>query len=331
MSSTGHLVLKQSADSIRVPDRHRRDLGDIDALAASIQEFGLLQPIVINTAGELVLGERVLAAVTKLGWRDVPVWVVSTVNDRLSLLRAIEADHNLAKQRDPVELAGLYAEMKALYRDFASARQEASRFGGAGAGDSPEPLRSNAAAARAVTGRDSHQAHERVLKVLALVDDPTIPERLRAEAEQALETMRRTGTVTAPYADVVTAQARDRLEQIVADGPAEQAAPARQVIRQLEAAPTAVERIGRAHATLAALDVEGGWTDIDPRFRSQSAVRRLRGGLQRAERWWEGIDPADLDDQLSDEVTADLVAYHASLTSFLSALDLLEAGVGAST
>ncbi|MBN9605027.1 MAG: ParB N-terminal domain-containing protein [Actinomycetales bacterium] len=331
MSSAGNLVPRQSVDSIRIPDRHRRDLGDIDALAASIQEFGLFQPIVITTAGELVLGQRVLAAVKQLGWRDVPVWVVPSITDRLSLLRAIEADHRLAKQRDPVELAGLYAEMKTLYAEYARARQEASRFGRTGAGDSPAPLRSNAAAAIAVTGRDSHQAHERVLKVLAFVEDPTVPERLRAEAEHAIAAMRRTGSVNAPYADVVTAQARDRLEEVLGDAPPERAEAARRAIRQLEAAPTAVARISRAHATLAALEVEGGWADIDPAFRGQSALRRLRGGLQRAERWWEGIDPADLDAELPEELAAGLVGYHASLTEFLRTLELLTAGAGAST
>lgn len=331
MSSAGNLVLRQSIDSIKIPDRHRRDLGDIDALAASIQEFGLFQPIVITTAGELVLGQRVLAAVKQLGWRDVPVWVVPSITDRLSLLRAIEADHRLAKQRDPIELAGLYAETKTLYAEYAQARQEASRFGGPGAGDSPAPLRSNAAAAIAVTGRDSHQAHERALKVLALADDPTVPERLRAEAEHAIAAMRRTGTVTGPYADVVSFQARDRLEEILASGPPEQAAPARRAIRHLETAPTAVARIGRAHATLTALEVEGGWADIDPAFRGQSALRQLRGGLQRAERWWEDIDPARLDAELPDDLAAGLVGYHASLTEFLRTLKLLTTGAGAST
>ena len=38
-------------DSIIVGERHRRDMGDIDGLAASIAEVGLLHPVVVRPAG----------------------------------------------------------------------------------------------------------------------------------------------------------------------------------------------------------------------------------------------------------------------------------------
>ena len=63
-------------DAIFVGERRRKDLGDIDGLAASIAEIGLLRPIVINSQGELIAGERRLGAVQQLGWADVPVTVV---------------------------------------------------------------------------------------------------------------------------------------------------------------------------------------------------------------------------------------------------------------
>ena len=324
--NSGHLVLRQAVDQIGIPRRFRTDLGDIDALATSIQELGLLEPIVINPAGELVLGERRLAAVKQLGWREVPVWVASGISDRLRLLTAIQHDHRHSKRLDPVEEAKLYAELKSLYAQYAKARQLASRFGAepgtGGTGESPAPY-ARTLAARAVTGRDSHQAHERVLTVMALAEDDRIPERLRAEAAQALQAMRLSGTVTGPYADVVTAQARDRLER-AATNPMS-AARASAALAELEDAPTAVARIGRAHRTLAALDMPGGWADVDPAFRAQSAQRRLRSGLEHAERWWERIDPTQLDG-LPADVAAELVAYHASLTGFLTTLDLFVAG-----
>jgi ParB family chromosome partitioning protein len=43
-------------DAIQVGARHRRDLGDVAALATSIAEIGLLHPIVVNSAGELSRG-----------------------------------------------------------------------------------------------------------------------------------------------------------------------------------------------------------------------------------------------------------------------------------
>lgn len=322
--SSGHLVLRQAVDQIRNPHPLRRDVGDIQALADSILQLGLLHPIVLTPAGELILGERALAAVKLLGWREVPVWIATGITDQVRLLTAREHDHRLTKPLNPIEEAELYAELKTHYNEYTKARQLASRFGAAagmdGAGDSPAPQRSNVLAARAVTGRDSHQAHERVLKVMALAGDPGVPERLRAEAAQAIERMRSTGTVTEPYADVVAAQARHHLEQLARHP--ETAPGARAAITGLDHAPTAVERIRRAHQTLTPLGTaDQGWADIDPRFRAQSAVRRLRSGLEHSERWWEGIDPADIED-LPGDIAASLVAYHDSIAAFLTALDL---------
>ena len=38
-------------DSIEIGERHRRDLGEIDGLAESIKQVGLLHPIVIRNDG----------------------------------------------------------------------------------------------------------------------------------------------------------------------------------------------------------------------------------------------------------------------------------------
>jgi ParB family transcriptional regulator, chromosome partitioning protein len=50
---------------IEVNGRHRQDLGDLDDLAASIADVGLLQPLVVNGKGKLVAGVRRLEAVRK--------------------------------------------------------------------------------------------------------------------------------------------------------------------------------------------------------------------------------------------------------------------------
>ena len=61
---------------IHIGKRHRRDLGDVDGLAASIAELGLLHPVVIGPDGALIAGERRLEACKALGWTHVPVTVV---------------------------------------------------------------------------------------------------------------------------------------------------------------------------------------------------------------------------------------------------------------
>lgn len=65
---------------IKIGNRFRKDLGDIQTLANSIQEIGLLQPIVINQNNELIAGQRRLEAGKILGWNEIPVTVVNLDN-----------------------------------------------------------------------------------------------------------------------------------------------------------------------------------------------------------------------------------------------------------
>ena len=53
--------------SIKVKARYRKDLGDIDSLAQSINEIGLLHPVVITADGRLIAGQRRLEACKSLG------------------------------------------------------------------------------------------------------------------------------------------------------------------------------------------------------------------------------------------------------------------------
>lgn len=70
------LILR--VDSIRSLPPVRVDMGDIAALAADIDENGLLEPLGVTEGRGLVLGDRRLAAIKLLGWETVPVEVFST-------------------------------------------------------------------------------------------------------------------------------------------------------------------------------------------------------------------------------------------------------------
>ena len=70
------LVLTWKVADIKVGERFRKSVGDIDSLAANIAEVGLLHPIVIDAEGNLTAGARRLAACRKLRWRKVPVRIV---------------------------------------------------------------------------------------------------------------------------------------------------------------------------------------------------------------------------------------------------------------
>jgi len=80
------------------PFQPRREFSDdeLDELAGSIRENGLLQPLVVRPAGgrsdrpryQLVAGERRLRAVRALGWEKVPA-VVRDVDDETLLVLAL--------------------------------------------------------------------------------------------------------------------------------------------------------------------------------------------------------------------------------------------------
>ncbi|HZT28776.1 MAG TPA: ParB N-terminal domain-containing protein [Gemmataceae bacterium] len=82
---TSNLDLREvPGDSIRVVGRHRRDMGELEVLAASIATVGLLHPPVITEDGRLICGERRLRAMRDiLRWTMIPVTVlqVSTILD----------------------------------------------------------------------------------------------------------------------------------------------------------------------------------------------------------------------------------------------------------
>ena len=69
-------VATRRISDIIIGKRHRRDMGDLDALARTIRDLGLLHPVVIRPDGTLIAGERRLCAAKLLGWTDVPVNVV---------------------------------------------------------------------------------------------------------------------------------------------------------------------------------------------------------------------------------------------------------------
>jgi ParB family chromosome partitioning protein len=198
-SNSGLVQLDRMVDSIRVGRRHRTDLGDLDALAASIGEQGLLQPITITPDGVLICGARRLAAVKLLGWRQVNVWVRSNLSETLAGLIAERDENTCRKQFTKSEQADLYAEMLDELRADAARRQHATQFPSGkdhprsdGAGKFPAP--SPGPATQPITGRESgrarvqaaaivggasHRTLDKILTLRRIAHDPTIPTHVR--------------------------------------------------------------------------------------------------------------------------------------------------------
>ncbi len=88
----------------------------LEALAASIKEMGVLQPLIVrpieSSEGiyELIAGERRLRAAALAGLENVPVLVQDDVNDRLSLEQAVvENLHRV--DLHPLEEAAAYQQL----------------------------------------------------------------------------------------------------------------------------------------------------------------------------------------------------------------------------
>jgi ParB-like chromosome segregation protein Spo0J len=127
---------------IKIGPRFRKDLGNIDTLARSIAEIGLLHPVVINQNNELIAGTRRLQACKSLGWNEIGVTIVNlddiikgefaentarkdfTYSEMIELKKVIEPQ--ISKQAQEREKAGIPCEESAQGRT----REKVAQFAG---------------------------------------------------------------------------------------------------------------------------------------------------------------------------------------------------------
>jgi len=88
--------MKLRIEEIKVGTRIRREIGDLSRLMESIDEMGLLQPVIVNAENELLGGLRRLEACRQLGWSEIEVIVVDTGTDDLKKLD-LEYHENLGR------------------------------------------------------------------------------------------------------------------------------------------------------------------------------------------------------------------------------------------
>ena len=98
-------------DSIIISSRIRKSLGNLQSLADNIREIGLLSPIVVNEEYQLLAGERRLEACKLLGWTEVDVSIISTVDAEAEIAVEI-SENNMRKDFTREELinAGISLE-----------------------------------------------------------------------------------------------------------------------------------------------------------------------------------------------------------------------------
>lgn len=92
--------------------RQTFDPDELDELAASIADVGLLQPIVVRDADdgyELIMGERRWRAHKQAGIEEIPAIIRGTDDDQLLLDALLENLHRV--QLNPIEEASAYQQM----------------------------------------------------------------------------------------------------------------------------------------------------------------------------------------------------------------------------
>ena len=123
-------VLQLSADTIirnpRQPRKSEFDEKDLDELAASIQEHGIIQPLIVSKGEDgnyiLIAGERRLRAAKKVGLRTVPA-ILRQANDR-ELLELALIENIQRADLNPLEEADAYYQ---LTEDFGLSHEEVAR------------------------------------------------------------------------------------------------------------------------------------------------------------------------------------------------------------
>ena len=208
-----------SISAILIEDRHRSDLGDIKSLAESIDDLGLIQPVVITPDNRLVAGGRRIAAVTSLGWDTVPVTVIHTLNGLADALQAELDENTCRKDLNPVEAASLRQARAKVIAPLAEDRKshgetapgKPKNAGGNFPQASPTKTRDVAAKGTGYSGKTL----DKVDKVVELATDETQPEPVRQTAREALNEMANTGKVDGPFKRTEEAKQDARLTELL--------------------------------------------------------------------------------------------------------------------
>ena len=100
-------------DSITVPERVRKDPGNLESLMASLKRVGQLNPIVVTPTYELIAGYRRLTAAQELGWQSVEVAVVQAADEVRRLEMELE-ENVYRKDFTPEEILEGYKKLEKL-------------------------------------------------------------------------------------------------------------------------------------------------------------------------------------------------------------------------
>jgi len=100
-------------EDIKVKKRVRKEMGDISALADSMNRFGQISPILITKKNELVAGGRRLEAARSLGWTTINAIEID-ISDTLTKLEYEVEENALRRDFSKEEAAEAAAKIHRL-------------------------------------------------------------------------------------------------------------------------------------------------------------------------------------------------------------------------
>jgi len=167
---------------IKVRDRIRRNLGDLDGLKASMAGRGLINPIGVTADGVLVTGERRLSAARELGWESIDVRVYRDVSD-LELLDVEVEENTERKALTQGEAELRYQQRKKLLTEKDGGQGTRRDLTSAESAEVPKQERETRKKAARGTGY-SHDTLNKVTKVRETAEDPEADPEVREEAQR---------------------------------------------------------------------------------------------------------------------------------------------------
>jgi ParB-like chromosome segregation protein Spo0J len=139
---------------IKIGERYRQDLGDVQVLADSIKEVGLLHPPVIDSGNMLIAGERRIRACELLGWTEIPVRRL----DLADIARGEYAENAIRKDFTPSEAVAIAKALEPYEKEAAAERMRGVRK--ISLGSEKGQTRDRLAAIVGMSGRTLEKARE---------------------------------------------------------------------------------------------------------------------------------------------------------------------------
>jgi len=182
--------MKIQISEIKIGERHRKDLGNLEPLARSISEVGLLHPPVVNENNELVAGyRRIKACKEVLGWEEIEVNVVP-IED---VVRGEFDENEIRKDLTPSERVEISKRVLPKEKEKAKKRQKEL---GRTHGEDPSVKFSEGGEAKEITAQKLGWSRPTLEKATKVVD---LAESDSGKFQEIKEEMDETGNVHKAY------------------------------------------------------------------------------------------------------------------------------------